>query len=97
MPFSAGSTVSLAATTATANVALAPNAGAGNSVRISSLTANSLSFIKFGTSGVTAALTDIPILPGTITTLTIPPGTTHVAGITAATTATLYFTSGTES
>jgi hypothetical protein len=97
MPFSAGSTVSLAATTATSNVALAPNAGNGNSVRISSPTANSLAFVKFGGAGVTAALTDIPILPGTTQTLTIPQGATFVAAITAATTATLYFTSGTES
>ncbi len=54
---------------------------------------NAISFIKFGSSTVTAAVTDTPILPGTVQTFTLPPGATHAAAIGTSST-TLYFTRG---
>jgi hypothetical protein len=92
IPFTPGATVSLAATTSTARVALPLTKGP--QLRVSSLAANALTFIKFGTDTVNAAATDFPILPGTVTTITVPPGATHVAGVTGTSTATLYFTAG---
>jgi len=60
---------------------------------ISSLSANAVAFLKFGTSAVTAAVTDTPILPGTVQVFTIPIDVTHVAAI-GTTATTLYFTVG---
>jgi hypothetical protein len=52
-------------------------------------------FIEFGTSAGTAATTTgFPVAPGAILCLTIPAGATHVIGITAASTATVYVTTG---
>lgn len=88
-PFTPGSTVSRTVSGASANVALT---GSGLQVMVSSLAANAIAFITFGTSAVTAALTDTPVLPGTVQVFTIPPGTTHVAAI--GTAGTLYLTRG---
>ena len=40
-----------------------------------------VAYFKFGSSTVTAAATDTPILPGTVLCLTPPAGTTHIAAI----------------
>ena len=53
-----------------------------------------ITYIKFGTSTVTAAATDFPILPGTTVCLTPPAGTTHIAAIGSASGGTLYATVG---
>lgn len=95
-PFSAGPTVSRTVTSSSANVALGAGAGASGTpqVLITSPAGGNIAFINWGTSAsVTAALTDTPILPGTIMVLSPPAGTTHVAAIGSATT-TLYFTVG---
>lgn len=91
-PFTPGTTVSLAVTSATGRVALPTQAG--DQIVVNAPAANSLAFIEFGDSTVEAAVTDYPILPGTVQTLTVPRGVTYVAAITATSTATLYFTRG---
>jgi hypothetical protein len=89
-PFTPGASATRAVTTSSASVALP---GQGNQVLIYSA-GSAASFIKFGTSTVTAAVTDIAIPSGFNRIFTIPPGATHVAAITGASTATLYFTRG---
>lgn len=93
-PITVAGTVTLAATTSTARVALAKNVL--NQVMVSSPSASSLAFIKFGDSAVTAAITDTPILPGTQKVFTVPSdgSVTHIAAITGTSTATIYATSG---
>jgi hypothetical protein len=96
-PFTPGATATLAVTTATDRVAL--GAGAGNGVSdvqilVTSAASASLAFIVFGTSGVTATTAGTPILSGSAQTFTVPAPATHVAAITGASTATLYFTVG---
>lgn len=89
-PFTPAGTVSLAVTAATARVALAKTS---NQVLVNSPSSNSIAFIKFDQVTVVAAVTDTPILPGTVQVFTVPLDATHVAAIgTPATT--LYFTSG---
>ena len=90
-PFTPGGSATLAVTTSSARVAL-PTTGGMQVLIYSAGTA--ASFIKFGDSTVTAAVTDIAIPSGFNRIFTIPPGVTHVAGITAASTATVYFTRG---
>ena len=51
-------------------------------------------FVKFGTSSVTAATTDMPIPPGGVETFQIGPAVTSIAGITSGTSGTLYATTG---
>jgi hypothetical protein len=52
-------------------------------------------FCEFGTSTVTAATaTGLPVQSGVVFTITKPGGATHVACITASSTATIYVTSG---
>ena len=89
-PFTPGTTVSLAVTGTTGRVAVTGN---GDQVLVSSLAANAIAFIKMGDSTVTAAVTDTPILPGTVQVFTIPSGATNIAAIGTAST-TLYFTRG---
>lgn len=89
-PFTPGASATRSVTTSTASVALP---GQGNQVLIFSA-GSATSFIKFGTSTVEAAVTDIAIPSGFNRIFTIPPGATHVAAITGASTATLYFTRG---
>ncbi len=92
-PFNPGPTVSLAVTTTTGNVAL-PTV-AKQQVMVSTLPGDAVCFIKFGVnSGVAAAVTDTPILPGGVYILTIDPAVTHIAAITGTGTATLYVTTG---
>lgn len=90
-PFTAGATVSRSVTAASARVALPGTTP--NQIRVISAVANAIAFIKFGDATVTAAVTDTPILPGTVEVFTIPPGVTNVAAIGTNGT-TLYFTAG---
>lgn len=94
-PFTPGQTVSLAVSATTSRVALP--ALSGNQVRVVNPAGGQIAFIKFGSSTVEAAVTDMPILPGTTQIFTLPAQTTgglNVAGITASSTATVYFTAG---
>lgn len=91
-PFTPGGTVSRAVTGTTANVALSKG-GRDQQVMVSSLAANAIAFIKFGSSTVEAATTDTPILPGTQRIFTIGPDVTHMAAIGTNST-TLYATTG---
>lgn len=92
-PFTPAGTVSRTVTGTTARVALSK--ANLNQVMVTSAAGNSIAFINFGTSTVEAAVTDTPILPGTVQVFTVPSGglTTHVAAIGTSST-TLYFTSG---
>lgn len=90
-PFTPGATVSRAVTSTTANVALGTG---GLQVRVVSPAGGAIAFIKFGADNtVEAAVTDTPILPGTIEVLTRAPGAAYVAAIGTNGT-TLYFTTG---
>lgn len=51
-------------------------------------------FIAWGTSGITAATTNMPLGPGSIELFTVPEGTTHVAQITASGTCSIYYSPG---
>lgn len=75
-----------------ANVALA-QASTSQTVMVTSAPGGAIAFIKFGgSSAVSAALTDTPILPGGIYVFTIGNDVTHVAAI--GTSGTIYFTTG---
>lgn len=90
--FIPGPTVSIAGTTSTAAVAL----GVGPTSRKDVMIYNSgttVAFFKFGVAGVTAAVTDTPIAPGSMNIFHAN-DMTHVAAIMGSGTATLYFTSG---
>ncbi len=90
-PLSPAGTASLSCSSSNARVALAKSS---NTVMVTAPAGGAVTFIKFGSSTVTAAVTDTPILPGSVQTFSIPPDATYVAGITASSTQTLYFTSG---
>lgn len=93
LPFSAGASTSIAVTGASGNAAL-PGYSYPQQVEVNSPSGNAIAFIKFGVgSGTVAALTDIPILPGTVQVFTPSPGVTHVAAIGTAG-STVYFTVG---
>src|SRR6185369_15755175 len=92
-PMSPAGTVSLEVTNSSGNVALS-TAGPNAQVMITSAPGGAVAFVKFGSnSSVTATTSDTPILPGSIQVFSIG-AATYVAGITGASTATLYFTSG---
>lgn len=90
-PFSPGATVSRSVTGTTARVALPTSYG--NQIMVTSASGNSIAFIKFGDATIEAAVTDTPILPGTVQVFTVQPSMTNVAAI-GTTGTTLYFTSG---
>lgn len=90
-PFTPGGSATLAVTSTTGRTALASTQG--NQVLIYSA-GTAPAFIKFGDATVEAVVTDIAIPSGFNRIFTIPPGATHVAGITASSTATIYFTRG---
>jgi hypothetical protein len=94
LPFApaAGSTVSVAASSSSSRVALPTKPDKARTVRIAAPSGGTLTFIKFGDSTVTAAVTDMPILPGTTEVFTLDDAT-HVAAITA-TSQTIYATVG---
>lgn len=89
----AGVLVACTTTSGSTRVALV---GSSNSLLVQSLsTSPSPAFIEFGSSTVTAAVTTgLLVQPGVVMVLKKPPGATHVAGITAATTASVYVTTG---
>lgn len=91
-PFTPGATKSLNVTNSTASVGLT-NGALDQQVMVTSAVNNALAFIKFGGTGVTAAVTDTPILPGAIMVFTIGISVTTVAAIGTSGT-TLYFTVG---
>ena len=91
-PFTPGATATLAVTTSTGNVSLGRKGG--DQMRVCNIAGGQIAFVKFGTSAVTAAVTDLPILPGTAEIFSVPRDATHVAAITSTSTATLYVTSG---
>jgi hypothetical protein len=100
-PFIVATTaVSVSGTTASGALNLPTNQGSttvtsppGNmSVRVYNAT-SVVVFVKFGTSAVTAATTDMPIPPGGVEIFAVS-AATYIAGITAAGTGTLYATPG---
>lgn len=90
-PFTPGSTVILVVTGTSARIALPTTRGA--QVRILSQSTNAILFVKFGDVTVTAAVTDMPIIPGEVETFTIPPDATYAAAI-GTTSTNVYFTCG---
>lgn len=88
-----GATVNLAVTTSTGSVALT-GVGNGGNVRVYNAGSATI-FINFGTSTVTATTAaGIPIPSGAIEIYSVGASITHVAAITASSTATAYFTTG---
>lgn len=90
-----GDTVNLAVTAGSASVALTDIGHRGGAeVRVVNAgTVNA--FIAFGSSAVTAATsTGLVVLAGTAEVFGVSPLATHVAGIVASGTPTLYFTTG---
>lgn len=91
-PFTPSATVNVAATTTTANVALADSAV--DQVLVTVPAGDAMAFVAFGDSTVTAsAASSTPILPGAAYIFTVGP-VTHMAAITGAATATVYATIG---
>lgn len=89
--FSPGTTASLAVSAATASVQLT---GSGANVEVQNTSTVNM-FVKLGTSAVTAAVTDYPILPGQSKIISRDASTqTYVAAITASGSGTLYATPG---
>lgn len=93
LAFLPGATVTIAVTSVTGRVQLGLPLDA-QVVIGSPVTSPAIAFIAFGTAGIEATTADYPIFPGTKETLSPPAGATHMAAITAASTATLYATSG---
>ena len=96
-PFSPSGTVSLSVTNATDLVRLkSPNPVSVRLYNAGSATV----FFKAGPAGVTAATTDTPLPSGAIEVFNLTPtvdtagGCSHIAAITASSTATLYITVG---
>lgn len=91
-----GSTVNLAVTSTTGNVALGtlPSTGGGNIMVTNTGTA--MVFIEFGgASTIEAAVaTSSPVLAGSQVVFAIGPAVTHFAAITGTGTATVYATPG---
>lgn len=97
LPFSpTGATVTLSATTSTGSAAIgAGSATASRTIRIAAPSTNSsIVFVEFGASGIEAATSNMPILPGSVEIFKVGASLTHVAGITASGTGTLYITPG---
>jgi hypothetical protein len=91
-----GDTVTISGTTASAATLIAGASLAERTIRIVAPPGNAaIAFITTGNSGAAAlTTTGMPILPGTIEVFTIPGAHTHMAVITASSTATLYVTPG---
>lgn len=93
IPMTPGETVTLAATTASARVAL-PTALISQ-VMVTNAPGAGLAFVSFGNDTVSAAVaSSTPILPGVAYVFTVPSGATHMAAITGTGSATLYATVG---
>ncbi len=96
-PFTPGNSVTITVTASSAATILPLSTGA-RQIRVSSLAANAISFIAFGTASTTVVIpttttNGCPILPGTVEMFTVGAGVTHVAVI-GTLNNTLYFTSG---
>lgn len=95
-PFSQkGSTVNLAVTASTGNVAITRPGVGTQTVRILA-SGNDPVFLNFGTSSaVTATLAaGMPMLGNTIETFLLPNDITHIAAISTGTATTIYITTG---
>lgn len=89
-----GTTKNLAVTGTTGRVALPVLTTTSRTVRVYN-TGAVVVFLEFGPSTVEAAVaTSMPLGPGAVEWLEIGDKVTHVAGITAASTATVYFSEG---
>ena len=90
-PFRPAGTVSLAAGTSSASVALA---GGGESVVVTN-TAAALVFVRFGADlTVAASAADMPVLPGARVMLAANPLITYAAAVLASGTGAVLFTRG---
>lgn len=88
-----GTTKNITASATTSSVAL-PVSTQSRSVRVYNAT-DVVVFLEFGISTVEAAVaTSMPFGPGAVEYVEIGPAVTHVAGITAAGSGTVYFTEG---
>lgn len=88
-----GSTVNLAATTSTGNVALSGFGVGGGNVRLYN-SGSVVVFVNFGGAAVTAVLTtSMPLAPGASEVFAVGEGQ-YMAGITASGSATVYATIG---
>ena len=86
--------VALAATTTTSRATLSGNGELGGSICQVRNRGPALAYIKFGSSSVEAATTDLPIEVNSWIDLPIPGGATSVAAITEAGGASLAFICG---
>jgi hypothetical protein len=94
-PFGPIETVSLAVSATTGSVALGAFSFAfPRTVRIVNPAGGADVYVKFGTSDVDAAATDMLIPVGATEKISVAPSVTHIAAITASGTATLNITSG---
>jgi len=91
-----GATVSRAASTTTANVAISGVPGEGGQVRVAvgENSGANWCYIAFGETGVTATSADIPMIPGQSEVFTVGRGVTHLAAITDAGTCVVKATPG---
>jgi hypothetical protein len=89
-----GTTKNLAVTGTTGSVALPVLTTTSRTVRVHNSGAVAV-FLEFGPTAVAAVVaTSIPVPAGAVEFFEIGEKVTHVAGITAASTATVYFTEG---
>lgn len=93
-PFTPGPTVLLAVTAASARVPFGAGTGTVQVLVTCPSTVTGITFLKFGDVTVNAAVTDTPILPGTVQIMTVPNNATHVAAISGGAGGTMYFTIG---
>ena len=90
-PFRPAGTVSVPATTSSANVALG---GGGESVLVTN-TGNNLAYVRFGAdSSVSASSVDMPVLPSSQVLLSVNPLIKYAAAILANGTGNVLFTRG---
>jgi hypothetical protein len=97
LPFMPGDTRSISASTSSAATgsALVPAKGGPTQVRIHNAAAG-LAFVKFGTSGVSAAATDLPVPAGAVEVVSVPASdvATFGAAVLSSGTGTVYLTVG---
>jgi hypothetical protein len=89
-PFTPGGNFSLSVTTTTGNVACT---GAGTTLRLANVTAQEC-FVAFGSSTVAATTGGFSVPGNSQAFISVPGTTTHVAAITASSTATLRISRG---
>jgi hypothetical protein len=93
-PFGIG-TASVTATTSSAATALTLPSPVPRRTQIRVYNSGAATvFILFGTSGTVSTTGNLPVPAGAVEILSVPEGTTHVATITSAGTALVYFTAG---